>query len=620
MRSPRPGLPRQSTPVIVIAQLAAYSWIMSETRQPTPRRWVSILALGTASLLSITAALWLAWPRLSIIADQSDGAPSPHAYLPWVTHAPVAEQRVTIIASLSPLGSRVWRVVPDDGLLGLTINGRAVPLEGISPSALSDWNRGFEFDFSPWLHNGANSLEFVMSNKGGDGSLTLHPVLGLPWLVVYLGFLPWLFTLARIFRLQRHQLMPLCLALIPIMAYWSVTPWTVRTHDVTGVDGHLAYIQRIAETHTLPSPTDSWELLQAPLYYLGGALVWKWGEVTGLSIPVCLQAYSLALWLVFLCAASAAFRIALRFRTVQTSLATLVMSLWPSGIIHGLRISNDVGLYAVAGVATFAMSRWWQRQRPRDLLLMSLFVGMGLITKSNATVLAAAAGMLMTLRLLRHERWRDLIGLRHFALAVLIMTTGAALYLGRKLLYYLRGDIPDLLLGESAHRLADWLKVPSDLAHFIRFEPLTFLSSPWLVLSDDATGRALFWNSLLRSALSGEFRFQGQLQQAIAYSWGLILLLVSATLIARLLGNFRSWPVMRTYWRQLPWLLLGGLWIASLMAFRVQVPYACSNDFRFVLPVMVPLLVWSCDMRILRPVLFILAGSSLLFFVTLPYG
>lgn len=565
-------------------------------------------------------ALWLAWPRMTVVQQPGPrNLPAP-AFLPWIVHQPMADQRVVVTATLTPLSLRTWRVIPDDELTSITVNGTPVSLAGIPRSALTDWNRGFELDFSPWLHTGTNTLEFVITNHGGDGSLMLHPSWGWGWLVIYLGFLPWVFTLGRMFRLGRHQLIPLCAGLVLIMAYWSVTPWTVRAHDVTGVDGHLAYIARVAETHTLPKPTETWELLQAPLYYIGGALVWKSASLAGLSIPVCLQAYSLSLWMLFLCASSATIRLALRTRTAPIVLATTALAMWPSGIIHGIRISNDVGLYAFAALATLYMLKWWQGQRHRDLLLMSLFVALGLITKSNALVLAAAGTFLMVPRLLHHRRWRNATYLGHYALAWLVMCAGAAIYLGRNILYYLRGEIPDWLHGSNTLHLGDWLKVPVSLTHFIKLEPLTFVEAPWLVLTDDSTGRALFWNALLRSSLSGEFQFGGALQRYVAYFWGAMLLILMLVLIGTLVRQATSPRCTRTWWRPLPWLVLGGLWLASLVSLRMQVPYAFSNDFRFILPILLPVLVWACRRPMAAVPLSLLTAGSVLFFLSLPYG
>jgi len=108
--------------------------------------------------------------------------------------------------------------------------------------------------------------------------------------------------------------------------------------------------------------------------------------------------------------------------------------------------------------------------------------------------------------------------------------------------------------------------------------------SPW----DDAVGRTNFWNYLLRTSLTGEFSFAGsKVTTVIAYLWGSLLLALFALALAR------GWPKsMRAAYRQSPWVLLAFFWVASLMVLRIKLPFACSNDFRYIWPVLVPALVW----------------------------
>jgi hypothetical protein len=74
----------------------------------------------------------------------------------------------------------------------------------------------------------------------------------------------------------------------------------------------------------------------------------------------------------------------------------------------------------------------------------------------------------------------------------------------------------------------------------------------------------------------------------------------------------------RSLYRQLPWLLLTLLWIASVAALRVKAPFACSNDFRYVLPVIVPAaLYWAGCGIFARMLVLIMATLSALFFVAL---
>ena len=581
------------------------------------RRYGRLSVLTLFSILSVSMALWGVWPRVTAIAYASASGAIQLKTMPWVFHGAARGNRLQVTLPVRWLTPRVWRVVPDDELLGIVVDGQTVPLTPISPAALTDWGKGFEFDFSPWLKSGKNTIEFTLNNRGGDGGLLLHPKLGWRWAILYAAFLPWIYTLVCAFRLRAHQWLPICLALGVICAYWSVTPWTVRAHDVSNGDGHIDYVIRVADTLTLPKPNEGWELFQPPLYYLGGAAICSWARWLHLPGPESLQAYSLALWLVFLAASAAVLQIVLRRRKARVAIAATAVALWPSGIILSICITNDIGLYACCGMATLMMVRWWHGARRHHLVQASFWVGLALLTKTSALVLVGALGMLLLLRLLRHQRWRHTQVWWQCLLAMSIVGAGFMLSVGKKMYYYRQGMIPDWLTGNSAASLGDWLKVPAKLANFIPLDIPTFVTVPWLTLTDDASGRSNFWNVLLRSSLLGEFHFSGQLQQYIAWGWGgvLLMLLVFALRQAHLLTD------LRIVWRQAPWLALGVLWIASLISFRIHVAYACNNDFRYVLPVIVPFVATAVGAGAwARCSLVAMALGSVWFFTTLPYG
>ena len=74
----------------------------------------------------------------------------------------------------------------------------------------------------------------------------------------------------------------------------------------------------------------------------------------------------------------------------------------------------------------------------------------------------------------------------------------------------------------------------------------------------------------------------------------------------------------RTLHVQRPWLLLTFLWIASVAALRVKAPFACSNDFRYVLPVIVPAtLFWVGCGPFTKVLMSLMALLSVVFFVAL---
>ncbi len=574
------------------------------------------IALALTSLLAVSLVLWLSYPRMTAVQHLAGGYSGP-VDMPWAFAEISKGNRLDVSMPANWLTPRRWHITPDDRLTALSINGQAVPLDGVRPGGLSDWQHGFDIDLSPWLHSGGNELEFTVDNYAWYGALTLSPQPGWRSLLMAAALLPWLLALARIFRLRRRQTALLGIGLLVLCCYWAATPWTLRNYDVKrfGETGHLGYVDYVATRLALPPPAQGWEYSQPPLYYMGGALVWRWAQWLGLPEAEALQAFALALWLLFLVASAATLRLALRRSSPWAlGVATAALALWPSGIIHGLRIGNDPPLYAAAAVTTWFMIRWWRSGRRRHLLGMACGVALALLCKSNAAVLLAAAAALIALRLLCARRWRKPQAWIDAGAAAVVLAAGVLLSLGRNLYYWWHGQISNWLIGNIGNLDAS-LRVPRQFHYFLPLDIPVFLSSPWVDSRDDATGRANFWNFLLRSALSGEFSFEGTLHRVIAIVWGVVLLWLLALLLLR--AAALCWSLAAA-WRDAPWIVLSLLWLASVLYIRYRYPFSCESDFRFVVPLLLPFII-ACarNGRLAQGLLLIMASSSALFFVTL---
>jgi Dolichyl-phosphate-mannose-protein mannosyltransferase len=442
-----------------------------------------------------------------------------------------------------------------------------------------------------------------------------HPVLvGLRWSFVAIALVPLLLALAEVFRVHRTQTAALVSSLVPLIGYWARTPWNVRGHDVSGDDGHLGYILYIVRNGSIPSPQGGWTFYHPPLYYGAGALVVRSSQWFGIAATDALQALSLCFWLVFLAASAGAIRLSVRDHFAQI-VATLSLAFWPSGVMHSVRIGNDLPLYAAAAVATWFMLRFWRHGRFFDLALLSLFTGLAVMTKSNALVLVFAFGVLVGMASFSQRRSRSFIKLSFFLSAC---TVTAGLNVALRADYYVHTPRDRWLVGNGEF-LNPALRVPSDLAHLLVPDLAVYLSKPWLNTFNDATGRGRFWNALWRSSLSGEFRYGGAFRTSVALLWGGVLLALLILGAWRLLRTLRpSRRFLRNAWVDLPWFVLSLTWLASVFALRVQMPFACSNDFRYILPVLVPAVIgWSRSGRLAHTLLAVMILTSTLFFVTL---
>lgn len=551
-----------------------------------------LLACALLSVVLLLAVLSFANLGIKTTAKNADGNWT-SVEMPWVFPDPRENQVLRVDLQVNPFTPRVWQIIPDDDLRSIQVNGVELNLDTLPPGARGDWGKGFVFDFTSVLHRGHNQIDFVITNHGGPGGLALRPTTTslysrvLLAILAVLAFVPLLLGLAFSFRLRWFQLPLIICSLLPIAMYWSVTPYSVRTHDAVGPGGHFDYVVQVAEKLALPSPAAGWTFYHPPLYYVAGAAVYKVAGFFACSHEVALQAYSLGLWLLAIAAFAGTLRMALRGRPWTLAVATLALAFWPSAMIHSIRIGNDAMLVAMVAVTCFFFVRWWRLNRFADLGFMGLFGGLSFLSKTNASAVVAAMGCLVLWRLLMQGQRGRKPNIRGFALFSFLILTGLALSLANNIHSYSKGEVKSWFISNS-DGLNRSLMVPVSVKAFLPLDVPTFVTEPWMSPWDDAVGRTNFWNYLLRTSLTGEFSFAGsKVTTVIAYLWGSLLLALFALALAR------GWPKsMRAAYRQSPWVLLAFFWVASLMVLRIKLPFACSNDFRYIWPVLVPALVW----------------------------
>ncbi len=549
-------------------------------------RLLRAFSLAVACACAIALAICLVEPRMVGVQHLASGREGPVA-MPWTFEEAGTGHRLALDVHTSWLTPRRWTFYPDDGLRAVRIDGRDVPLGRVRAAALGDFVVGFTLDLSEWLPDGDHRLELILDNGGGPGGVVIRPLLGWRWMVIAAGFVPWVLLLSAWFRLRRAQIVILVAALAPLCGYLVATAWNVRAHDVPGDGRHVAYVTFLAEHLALPRPDAGWTFYHPPLYYVLGASTWRATQWLGRPALEGLQLLSLSLWLVFLAASAGALRLTLHRSPRSLAVATVALAFWPAGIMNAVSVGNDSTLYAAAAVATWFLHRWWRSGRRAHLMGMAAFVALALLAKSNALVLVVAASALVALRLWRRARWRSARAWAAPRMAALVMLGGLLASFATRIYYYLHGDIANWMIG-NIQKLPAALRVPLTPLTFVPLDLRAFVRSPWVDPFDDATGRANFWNYLLRSSLSGEFYFGETVQRVVCWTWGVLLLGLMA-LILRPRHSLR-WTASSA-WRDAPWLVLAVLWLASLAALRVEAPYACSNDFRYILPILVPFLI-----------------------------
>src|SRR5690606_20538877 len=394
---------------------------------------------------------------------------------------------------------------------------------------------------------------------------------------------------------------------------------------------HRDYIEYLITHRTTPPPGDGWEYHQPPLYYTLAALSKTLLISPKLYSDTWGQLLALWFWVVFLMASLATLRISCPKKGVALLIASAAVCLWPAGVIHSIRIGNDIPLYTFYALAFYYTVRWWQSRKNNLLLYASLWASLALLTKSNALAAWGVIGVLFLTeasRLWTHRKVRlNQIRKIHSAFIVLAATFSITMILnfGGNVMHYLDGTSNDWLLSNVSDTIHSGLQVGNKPANYLVFDLATYLQHPFITSWDDKYGRQYFWNFVWRSSLTSEFIFQGQLLNI----WGilngifLLMMLTGIALYAVQQGTLLDARTRyRGLYRNLPWIAAVIMPFVLLLAYRIKVPLSCNTDFRYVYPVLLPLLylsvkVWNEPGLRLTKIFAI--GTPLIAVLTLPW-
>lgn len=496
--------------------------------------------------------------------------------------------------------SQQLRIYPDDEIHALSINGKSVSLSEYSLAQRRDYSSGFVINLHGLNVGKTNILEAQLSNSSNPAGFKVEPAQRISvdkQLAVYLILVATIFLLKRHLPINNTQLIIICLALLCCTLYLSVTDERTRTFDVFEGGGHRDYIEYLIDHKKLPIPGDGWEYHQPPLYYLIAAISKQaLGVDTQAHGLLWGQLLSLFLWTVFLVSALACIRQAFRKQPLVILLASLTIALWPSGIIHSIRIGNDVAIYAFYSLSFYYTIKWWGSRKSQTLFWASLWMAAALLSKSNGLAIAGILGVLMLLHIYGHIRNSRRLQMqkskiiRDVALAGGFFVGAITINFADNVMHYLDGTSEDWLLSNVSEMINPGLSVANDLKNYLIFDSATFLQYPFISTWDDTYGRQYFWNFLWRSSLSAEFFFKGEALQTWGIANGILLLLMLfGSTIYYLQNQPRTKPQqwLRLAYRNAPWIMALVFPFILLLAYRIKVPLSCNTDFRYIYPVLV---------------------------------
>jgi hypothetical protein len=475
----------------------------------------------------------------------------------------------------------IYKFYPDDCILNIEINGKIFPKEQIKKPC--DYNNGTVLDFSEFVQEGQNKILFQMRNNSGPGGLRIDYIYNGLYSI---GFKQILFSVLLlivatvILRKLKFGISATLLVLLGIgirLIYFSYTGPTERVYDMEY--GHLVYINMLVENKHIPKTDGCWSCNHPPMYYLMGAGIKSFIDKVNpyYSLRFLQQ---IAMLFSF---GSLAFGIALLYRLFDSRkfavFSGLLFVLWPGFVITAPRIGNDTPFYFAALMSMLFTQMWWNRQKSKHLLFAFLGAAIAVMFKSTGFVIL---GTLCVIYLCGFFRFWNLPKLKMIIgiFVIIILSTLASQH--RTISDFFRNETPTLV---SVRNLNSGLNVKTSFGSFVYFDAKDYFMEPYTSTWNDRGGRQYFWNFFIKSTLFGEYEVWASKEGKTFASILNILNFVMFLLIL--------WGFIHAKTQHIPSLLFSTTLLTSLIFTRAYYSVSCLQDFRYISPILVPMIVFA---------------------------
>ncbi|MCL2259769.1 MAG: hypothetical protein FWC15_00270 [Fibromonadales bacterium] len=474
-----------------------------------------------------------------------------------------------------------FNIIPDNCIEEILINGKKFPLNGID--GICDYHKGAYFDFSQYAQKGLNHFEFRILNHGGPAGLRVEtPYNGFRSLSImhYVFALLFLLSTALILRKIKFRFIAASIILLGIAVRLVLYAYVGPTQYSYDTGGHLEYIKIISEENRMPEINEGWSTYHPPLYYISSAAIKKLSDLYDPSIANrILQQFSLLLSF-----GSIIFGVALIIRLFGNCwpayLTSLVSVLWPGFALAAPRIGNDSLFYFGALFCMFFAQKYWQMHKSSDIILASIGAAIALTAKSTGFVILAIWIIICisgSLRFFRMHSLRTLL----ISASIIILSLGFSNY--RTVIDIYDGNKASLV--GNIRNLHSGMQVVNKTGNYLYFDLKDYLLEPYASTWSDKGGRQYFWNFALKTSLFGEFKlWSSPAGHILAIMLSFLLLFIFMLTL---------WGMIHAQLKEFPALLFAVFLLAALAYLRISYPYSCSNDFRYIMPALFPLVYFA---------------------------
>lgn len=493
-----------------------------------------------------------------------------------------------------------YKIIADDALLELHINGKNISLENIPMSLRGNYQKGFHIDLSSSLQAGKNKISFTFQDHGGMMGVQMKAtaqdtrlmLLFFAWALFFLSLL-WIFR--KKLNLPVPYLIIFILAILIRIVYLSSTDFNTRGHDTYE---HLEYTEHFVKNWALPELNLAIDgaYFHPPFYYFSSAVVYtiaSWLNHNNTSfIYFSLQIFSLlasigfvffGIQTILLLFESYPSKKRTFLEDFLTWLSCFLFAFWPSAIIHSPRIGNDPLLYFFFAAALYFITRWFIKGGPKFFVYSSVCISLAILTKMNGAILIGVLLPILAIKWITGASTLSKSNIKTGFLSLILMfgALGFAMYPSLRL--SLSGE-RDHLYVDNIENVSSGLRVGNHLENFLWLDIKTFVTKPYTSPWEDEFGRQYFLNYQGKTGLVGEWQYSS----TIAYNAAIAMSFIALYMLAiALFGLFKI--SLKNLYRGLPVILTALFLWASVCYMRYTFPV--NIDFRYILPIIIPFCV-----------------------------
>ena len=473
---------------------------------------------------------------------------------------------------VSPLNFsyNMW-IIPDDCADKIDVDGNVIDLSKFKDNC--SFSTGFmlaDSVIAPYRQSGKTHYVVTLRNMGGPGGfmffVKMNSIVGRTInILAFISLALFFAFIARRLRLGKTLIALLIVGILFRCIFFMAMPYKKFSMDV---EGHIEYVQYIIEHHNVPSVNDCWSCYHPPVYYVSAAPSYALSEFLGLPGTTGLQSFSLLLSVL-----TAFFGILFLRRILEgwpLILASSLWIFWPLMIMVTPRIGNDSMFYLMHVLCMWAGINYVKDGHGKNLILALVATALALWTKSTGAVTLGIFFVFMVSGYFANKRFQKPSKSEVVAWVMFVVVA---------VTFVLRRIMGEELVG-NANVLNPAMRVPNFAFNYLYFDLRNFLEYPFTSGWDSAMGRDFFWNYALTSSMFGEW---SMLPTANGRFWATMMSVFLLGLIVFAIRGFWKTRLGLVHWILL---LQGVAFIAALMALRIKYPFACSNDFRYILPVL----------------------------------